>query len=83
MDVAIVGKMNFISYTLRLALWGGKAVFLWVVVKVVFGIGMWQVYLSEEVLPLPLSLRVYSEVESSQLDSEKESALSKGTRKDD
>jgi hypothetical protein len=41
------------------------------------------VYLSEEVLPLPVSLRLYSEAESSQIDREKQSALSKGARKDD
>jgi hypothetical protein len=41
------------------------------------------VYLSEEVLPLPLSPRLYSETEPSQIDSEKQSALSKGARKDD
>jgi hypothetical protein len=41
------------------------------------------VYLIEEVLPLPLSPRLYSEAESSQIDSEKQSALSKGARKDD
>jgi hypothetical protein len=45
--------------------WRGKAVFLWVSVLVVFGIGVWQVYLSEEVLPLPLSPKLYSEAESS------------------
>jgi hypothetical protein len=50
---------------------------------VVLGIGMWQVYLNEEVLPLPLSPRLYSEAESIQIDSEKQSALSKGTRKGD
>jgi hypothetical protein len=38
------------------------------------------VYLSEEALPLPLSPWLYSEAESSQVDSEKQSALSKGTR---
>jgi hypothetical protein len=83
MDVAVVGETIFRFHTLRLALWQGKAVFLWIAVPVVFGIGMWQVYLSEEVLPLPLSLRLYSEAESSQIDSEKQSALSKGTRKDE
>jgi hypothetical protein len=77
MDVAVVGEtIVFRFHTLRLALWQGKTVFLWVAVVVVFGIGMWQVYLTVEVLPLPLSPRLYSEAESSQIDSEKRSALS-------
>jgi hypothetical protein len=80
MDVVVVGEIIFRSHTLRLALWRGKAVFLSVTVPVVFGIGVWQVYLSEKVLPLPLSPRLYSEAESSQIDSEKQSAFSKGTR---
>jgi hypothetical protein len=83
MDVAVVEETISRSHTLRLALWRGKAVFLWVAVPVVFGIGMWQVYLREEVLLLPLSPRLYSEPESSQIDSKKQSALSKGTRKGD
>jgi hypothetical protein len=83
MDVAVARETIFRSHTLRLAQWRGKAVFLWVVVPVVFGIGVWQVYLSEEVLPLPLSPRLDSEAESSQIDSEKQSVLSKGTQKGD
>jgi hypothetical protein len=61
MDVAVVGETIYRSHTLRLALWRGKVVFLWVAVLVVFGIGVWQVYLSEEVLPLPLSPRLFRE----------------------
>jgi hypothetical protein len=79
MDVAAVGETNFRSHTLRLALWRVKAVFLWVAIPMVFIIGVWQVYLSEEVLPLPLSPRLYSEAEASQINSEKQSSLSKGT----
>jgi hypothetical protein len=60
-----------------------KAVFLQAAIPIVFGIGMWQVYLSEEVMSLPLSPRLYSEEESSQIDSEKQSALSKSTWKGD
>jgi low affinity Fe/Cu permease len=52
MDVAAVGETIFRSHPLRLALWGGKAVFLWVAVPVVFSFGMWQVYLSEEVFAI-------------------------------
>jgi hypothetical protein len=81
MDVAVVGETIFRSHNLRLVLWRGKVVFLWVTVLVVFGISVWQVYLSEEVLPLPVSPRLYSEAESSQIDSEKQSALYKGTWK--
>jgi hypothetical protein len=79
MDIAVVRETIFRSHTLRLALWRGKAVFLWIPVPVVFGISIRQVYLSEEVLPLPLSPRLYSETESSQIDGKKQSALSKGT----
>jgi hypothetical protein len=58
--------------------------FLWVAVPMVFGIGVWQVYLSEEVfLLMPSSPRLYTEAESTQIDSKKQSALSKGTRKRD
>jgi hypothetical protein len=75
MDVAVVGELIIRSHTLRLALWRGKVVFLWVAVPIIFGIGVWQVYLSEEVfLPMPSSPRLYSEAESSQI-----SALSKNT----
>jgi hypothetical protein len=84
MDVAVVGETTFRTHTLRLALWQGKVVFLWVAVPMVFGIGMWQVYLSEEVfLPMPSSPKLYSEAESRQMDSKKQSALSKGTQKGD
>jgi hypothetical protein len=83
MHIVVVRETISRSQTLRLALWRGKAVFLWVAVPMVFGIGVLQVYLSEKVLPLPLSLRLYSEAESSQIDSEKQSALTKGTRKGD
>lgn len=41
MDVAVVGETIFRSHTLRLALWRGKAVFLWIAVPVVFGIGVY------------------------------------------
>jgi hypothetical protein len=66
-----------------------KVISLWGAVPMVFGIGECAnvcmcacvacVYLSEEVLPLPLS----PEAESSRIDSKKQSALSKGTRKID
>jgi hypothetical protein len=39
MDVAVVGEIIFELHTLRLALWHGKDVFLWVTIPVVFCIG--------------------------------------------
>jgi hypothetical protein len=59
-DVAVVGEAILRSHTLRLALWQGKVVFLVVSVPVVFGIGMWQVYLSEKVfMPMTSSPRLF------------------------
>jgi hypothetical protein len=48
MDIAIVGKTIFRSLTLRLA--AARLVFLWSAVLMVFGIGVWQVYLSEKIV---------------------------------
>jgi hypothetical protein len=58
MEVAIVGETIFRSHTLRL-LRRGKVVFLWGHVSMVFGIGEWQVYLSEEVANAILTKSVF------------------------
>jgi hypothetical protein len=59
LGVAVVRETIFQIPHLDPALRRGNTVFLWAAIPVVFGIGMWQVYLSEEVLPLPLSPRLF------------------------